>query len=72
MHGEKKGGAKKVVGTVVLVLILVLIFVRFVIFSDTYRYDQVATTVPEINNLIDTAMSKGKGEIYFPADIYRF
>ena len=59
MHGEKKGGAKKVVGTVVLVLILVLIFVRFVIFSDTYRYDQVATTVPEINNLIDTAMSKG-------------
>lgn|GEM_PF-3589982 len=65
MHGEKKGGAKKVVGTVVLVLILVLIFVRFVIFSDTYRYDQVATTVPEINNLIDTAMSKGKGEIYF-------
>ena len=31
MHGEKKGGAKKVVGTVVLVLILVLIFVRFVL-----------------------------------------
>ena len=65
MHGEKKGGAKKAIGTVILVLILALLFVRFVIFSDTYKHGQVVRTTEELDNIIDEAMSKGKGEIYF-------
>ena len=70
MHGDKKSGSgKKVIGTIILVLILALIFVRFVIFNDTYRYNKVATSVEEINNMIDTAMGQGKGEIYFTSAI---
>ena len=65
MHGEKKGGAKKAIGTIILVLILALVFVRFVIFSDTYKHGQVVRTTEELDNIIDEAMSKGKGEIYF-------
>ena len=65
MHGEKKGGAKKAIGTIILVLILALLFVRFVIFSDTYKHGQVVRTTEELDNIIDEAMSKGKGEIYF-------
>ena len=67
---ESSGSAKKkIIRIVVLVLILAAVFVRFVIFSDTYKYDKVATTVQEINNLIDTAIGKGKGEIYFESAI---
>ena len=67
---EKEGSSKKwVIRTIVLVLILAVVFVRFVIFSDSYHYDKVATSVSEINNLIDTAVSKGKGEIYFESAI---
>ena len=67
---ETSGSAKKkIIRIVVLVLILVAVFVRFVIFSDTYKYDKVATSAQEINNLIDTAIGKGKGEIYFESAI---
>ena len=67
---ESSGSAKKkIIRIVVLVLILAAVFVRFVIFSDTYKYDKVATSVQEINNLIDTAIGKGKGEIYFESAI---
>ena len=67
---EKEGSSKKkIIRIVVLVLILALVFVRFVIFSDSYHYDKVATSVLEINNLIDTAVNKGKGEIYFESAI---
>ena len=66
---EKEGSKKKIIRIVVLVLILALVFVRFVIFSDSYHYDKVATSVLEINNLIDTAVNKGKGEIYFESAI---
>ena len=67
---ESSGSAKKkIIRIVVLVLILAAVFIRFVIFSDTYKYDKVATSVQEINNLIDTAIGKGKGEIYFESAI---
>ncbi|MBR4777738.1 MAG: hypothetical protein IK007_09030 [Lachnospiraceae bacterium] len=61
-NGKSK---KKVISTVILVIILALLFVRFVIFSDTYKYNTVVRTVDEVNNIIDTAISQGKGEIYF-------
>lgn len=67
---ETSGSAKKkIIRIVVLVLILAAVFVRFVIFSDTYKYDKVATSVKEINDIIDTAIGKGKGEIYFESAI---
>ena len=67
---ESSGSAKKkIIRIVVLVLILAAVFVRFVIFSDTYKYDKVATSVKEINDIIDTAIGKGKGEIYFESAI---
>ena len=66
MHGEQNGSKKKnIIKISILVVILMLVFVRFVIFSDTYKYGQVARTIDEVDNIIDTAISKGKGEIYF-------
>ena len=53
-NGKSK---KKVISTVILVIILALLFVRFVIFSDTYKYNTVVRTVDEVNNIIDTAIS---------------
>ena len=67
---ENEGSSKKwMVRIIILVVILILVFVRFVIFSDSYHYDNVARSASEINNMIDTAISKGKGEIYFESSI---
>lgn len=66
---EKKSKKKLIIRITLLVVIVALIFVRFVIFSDTYNYDKIVTSRAEINSIIDTAISKGKGEIYFKSTI---
>ena len=68
---ENEGGSRKkwIIRISILVVILILAIVRFVVFSDTYHYDKVATTPQEINDLVDLAISKGKGEIYFESAI---
>ncbi|MCR5727893.1 MAG: hypothetical protein K6G24_10550 [Lachnospiraceae bacterium] len=62
---EPRSKKKWVIRVIVLVLVLGFVFVRFVIFSDSYHYDGVATSFQEVNNLIDSSIGKGKGEIYF-------
>ena len=70
MNEETGSKKKKIIRIVVIVLILGIIGVWFILSRDSYHYDKVATSQEEIYSLINTAVSKGKGEIYFETNIY--
>lgn len=64
-----KSRKKTVIRIVVISLVVIILFVRFVIFNDNYSYSNVTTSAKEINDMIDTAIGMGKGEIYFKSAI---
>ena len=66
---EKIQRKKKIRRIIILSVIVVLGLVWFILSRDSYNYDGVARSETEIYNLINTAVSKGKGEIYFETSI---
>jgi len=67
---EKVLRKKKIRRPIILSVIVVLGIVWFILSRDSYHYNKVARSQQEIYDLINTAISKGKGEIYFETSIH--
>ena len=60
---------KKYIKYIIIGALVLVSFLIFILSGDSYHYDGVARSQQEIYDIIDTAVKKGKGEIYFETSI---